>query len=427
MRITSTRVILPDGTRPATIIVEGAKIVAIEPHGPANHDYGDLVIMPGLVDSHVHVNEPGRTEWEGFATATRAAALGGITTIVDMPLNSLPATTTVAALETKQRVAKGDVHVELWGGVIPGNTRELRPMLERGARGFKCFLIHSGVDEFPNVDEAQLREAARELAGTNAPLLVHAELPEHVREPEGDAGEYATYLASRPNAAEDEAIELVLRVCRETGARMHIVHLSSASALGLMLQARREGLPLTAETTPHYLHFAAELVPHGHTEYKCAPPIRERDNREQLWRGLAAGLIDLVVSDHSPCTPELKHGDFASAWGGIASLQFLLPIVWTNARMRGHSIEQIARWCCEAPAHLANLDAKGTITTGCDADFVVWSPEETFVVREELIAHRHKVTPYLGATLQGVVKATWVEGTQSPNRGPASLPGPAYG
>lgn len=399
------------GTRPATIVLDGGKIAAIEAHGPADTDYGDLVIMPGLVDSHVHVNEPGRTEWEGFATATRAAAAGGITTIVDMPLNSLPPTTTVSSLEEKQRHAHGEVNVELWGGVIPGNTGELRPMLERGARGFKCFLIHSGVDEFPNVNEAQLREAARELAGTNAPLLVHAELPDYVREAQGDPHDYATYLASRPKAAEDAAIELVLRVCRDTGARMHIVHLSSASALPLLIQARKEGLPLTAETTPHYLHFAAEHVPPGRTEFKCAPPIRERENREQLWRALAAGLLDLVVSDHSPCTPELKRGDFLQCWGGIASMQFLLPITWTNARMRGHSIDELARWCSFAPAQLANLATKGAIEIGRDADLVVWSPEETFVVTEELIRHRHKVTPYLGETLYGVVKETWVGGT----------------
>jgi len=407
MRIRSTRVVLPDGVRPATIEFDET-IVAIEEHGPADHDYGDLVLMPGLVDSHVHVNEPGRTEWEGFETATRAALAGGITTIVDMPLNSLPPTTTVRALEEKQRHAKGVVNVELWGGVIPGNTRELRPMLERGVRGFKCFLVHSGVDEFPNVDERQLYEAARELAGTNAPLLVHAELGEHLHEPHGDPAEYATYLQSRPNVAEDAAIELLLRVCKDTGARMHVVHLSSASALSIL--ARAKDLPLTAETTPHYLHFAAELIPRGHTEFKCAPPIRERDNREQLWRGLGAGLIDLVVSDHSPCTPELKKGDFANAWGGIASLQFVLPIVWTNARLRGHTIEDLTRWCCAGPARLANLAKKGSIAIGNDADFVVYDPDATFVIAPELIQHRHKVTPYLGETLSGVVEATWVAG-----------------
>lgn len=411
MRLSSSRVVLPTGVKPATIVVEDSTIVAMEPYGPADVDYGDLVLMPGLVDSHVHVNEPGRTEWEGFETATRAALAGGITTIVDMPLNSLPPTTTVSALEEKQRHAKGVVNVELWGGVIPGNTRELRPMLERGVRGFKCFLVHSGVDEFPNVDERQLYEAARELAGTNAPLLVHAELGEHLHEPDGDPEEYATYLHSRPNAAEDAAIELLLRVCKDTGARMHVVHLSSASALSIL--ARAKDLPLTAETTPHYLHFAAELVPRGRTEFKCAPPIRERDNREQLWRGLAAGLIDLVVSDHSPCTPELKKGDFANAWGGIASLQFVLPIVWTNARLRGHTIEDLARWCCAGPARLANLAKKGSIAIGNDADFVVLDPDATFVVTPELIQHRHKVTPYLGETLHGVVKATWVSGINS--------------
>jgi allantoinase len=408
MRLSSRRVVLPTGTRPATIVVEGGKIAAIEAYGRADADYGDLVVMPGLVDSHVHVNEPGRTEWEGYATATRAAARGGITTIVDMPLNSLPPTTTVAALEMKQRVAHGDVNVELWGGVIPGNTSELRPMLERGARGFKCFLVHSGVDEFPNVDEAQLYEAARELAGTNAPLLVHAELGEHLHEPSGDPDEYATYLHSRPTAAEDAAIELVVRVCRDTGARMHIVHLSSANALRILAAAR--DLPLTAETTPHYLHFEAETVPPAHTEFKCAPPIRERDNRERLWRGLADGLIELVVSDHSPCTPELKKGDFLKAWGGIASLQFVLPIVWTNARARGFAIEDLVRWCCEGPARLANLASKGGIHVGADADIVVWDPDATFVVTPDLIAHRHKTTPYLGATLQGVVHGTWVGG-----------------
>lgn len=408
MRISSTRVVLPDGIRPVTIVVEGGTIVAIEGRGSADHDYGDLAIMPGLVDSHVHVNEPGRTEWEGFATATRAALAGGITTIVDMPLNSLPPTTTVAALEEKQRHAKGEVNVELWGGVIPGNTGELRPMLEAGARGFKCFLVHSGVDEFPNVDEEQLYEAARELAGTNAPLLVHAELGEHLHEPHGDPAEYATYLHSRPNKAEDAAIELVLRVCRDTGARMHVVHLSSASALSIL--ARAKDLPLTAETTPHYLHFAAESVPRGRTEFKCAPPIREHANREALWRGLAGGLIDLVVSDHSPCTPELKKGDFAHAWGGIASLQFVLPIVWMNARRRGLSLADLAQWCCAGPARLANLSTKGTIAIGMDADFVVWDPDATFTVAPDLIRHRHKVTPYLGETLQGGVREVWVRG-----------------
>ena len=418
MRIRSTRVVTPAGIAPATIHVDGERIAAVEKDAPADIDYGELVIMPGLVDSHVHVNEPGRTEWEGFETATRAAAAGGITTIVDMPLNSIPPTTTVAALETKRRSVRGDINIELWGGVVPGNTRELRPMLEAGARGFKCFLVHSGVDEFPNVNEDQLRDAAATLAGTGAPLLVHAELPGPLEGARAavagaDPNDYRTYLHSRPAAAEDEAIELLLRVCRDTGARIHVVHLSSASALEIVARARKANLPLSAETTPHYLHFDAESVPHGHTEYKCAPPIRERENRERLWSGLRDGTISLVVSDHSPCTPELKRGTFDSAWGGIASLQFVLPITWSGARQRGFTISDIARWCSDAPARLAGLARKGAIEAGRDADFVVWSPEESFVVSEDLVLHRHKVTPYLGAELSGVVKETWVRGRRT--------------
>lgn len=409
MRIRSNRVVLPGGTRPATIVVDGERFAAVE-NGPADVDYGDLVIMPGVVDSHVHVNEPGRTEWEGFATATAAAAAGGITCIVDMPLNSIPATTTLAALETKQRALEGkcNVDVALWGGVVPGNTRELRPMLDAGAAGFKCFLVHSGVDEFPNVNEAELREAAFELAPTGAPLLVHAELGEFLGPEPGS--DYRSYLASRPNAAEDKAIELLIRVCRDTGARMHIVHLSSASALRLLEHAR--GLPLTAETTTHYLHFEAESIPDGHTEYKCAPPIRERSNREALWGALRSGLLDVIVSDHSPCTPHLKEGTFATAWGGISSVQFVLPVTWTNARARGFAVDDVARWICSSTARLAGLEDKGSIEVGKDADFAIWSPEESFVVTEDVIEHRHKVTPYLGATLHGVVHETWVRGTR---------------
>lgn len=409
MRIRSNRVVLPDGVRPATIVIDGERIAAIE-NGPADNDYGDLVIMPGVVDSHVHVNEPGRTEWEGFVTATRAAAAGGITTIVDMPLNSIPATTSLAALEIKQKALEGKcaVDVALWGGVVPGNTRELQPMLEAGAAGFKCFLVHSGVDDFPNVDERELREAATELAKTGAPLLVHAELGEFLGPPAGN--DYQSYLASRPNAAEDKAIELLIRVCRETGARVHVVHLSSASALRLLDNAR--GLPITAETTTHYLHFEAESIPDGHTEFKCAPPIRERANRESLWGALRGGLLEIIVSDHSPCTPHLKEGTFDTAWGGISSVQFVLPVTWTNARRRGFTVSDLARWCCSSTARLAGLENKGSIAIGKDADFAIWSPEESFVVTEDIIEHRHKVTPYLGATLDGVVHETWVRGSR---------------
>jgi allantoinase len=413
----SKRVVANGVVNPATIHVVDGRIERIAPYEDvprAVFDYGDLVIMAGVVDSHVHVNEPGRTEWEGFETATRAAAAGGITTIVDMPLNSIPPTTTVDALFEKSKAMIGKLRVDtgLWGGVIPGNFAELQPMLGDGVLGFKCFLVHSGVEEFPNVDETQLRAAARALAPSGAPLLVHAELPGPIEEAHvsGDPAAYRTYLASRPAAAEDEAIELLLRVCEETGARIHIVHLSSANALSTLRRARGRGLKLTAETTPHYLHLEAEQVPPGRCEFKCAPPIREHENRERLWRGLEEGLIDLVVSDHSPCTPHLKGRDFMKAWGGISSVQFVLPIVWTEASQRGLSLAQVARWICEGPAALAGLPRKGAITPGHDADFVVWSPEETFVVEPSIIEHRHKVTPYAGETLKGVVKSTWLRG-----------------
>jgi len=416
--IRSRRVVTPEGIRPATIHF-GEQIERIEPYNKTGTDYGDLVIMPGLVDTHVHVNEPGRTKWEGFETATRAAAAGGITTIVDMPLNSIPATTTLSALESKVNALAGKcrVDVALWGGVVPGNTGQLGPMMEAGARGFKCFLIDSGVEEFPSVNEAQLREAATQLAKAGKPLLVHAELPGPVAKAAGkaakhDPSSYQSYLESRPQDAEDQAIEMLLRVSRDTGAQIHVVHLSSATALEIIRRARRANLPLSVETTPHYLHFESEQIEDGRNEFKCAPPIRNHENRERLWRGLRNGLIDIVVSDHSPCTPKLKRGDFHTAWGGIASLQFVLPIVWTEARDRGFGFADLASWMCEGPARLASLATKGLIAEGSDADFVIWSPEQTLTVDEAIIEHRHKVTPYSGETLAGVVHETWLRGEQ---------------
>ncbi len=424
----SNRVVIGGEVRPASIHIDHGRITRVDLTAENREPRTEDVIMPGVVDSHVHVNEPGRTEWEGFETATRAAAAGGITTIVDMPLNSIPPTTTVDALYEKAHAMAGKLRVDagLWGGVIPGHLHELRVMLDQGALGFKCFLVHSGVDEFPNVDERELRAAARELASTNAPLLVHAELPQYVGPTlqsdragwrAGPTSDYATYLASRPPSAEDEAIKLLLRVCEETGARIHVVHLSSANGLETLRRARDRNLPLTAETTPHYLHFEAEQIPPGRCEFKCAPPIREHENRERLWRGLDDGLIDLVVSDHSPCTPHLKGHDFMKAWGGISSVQFALPVVWTEAERRGHSIADVARWICEGPAKLAGLRRKGTIAEGNDADFVIWAPEESFVVEPSIIEHRHKVTPYAGETLRGVVKETWLRGERVYVRG----------
>ncbi len=379
-------------------------------------DYGDLTIMPGVVDSHVHVNEPGRTEWEGFETATRAAAAGGVTTIVDMPLNSIPPTTSVDALMRKAEAMEGKLRVDvaLWGGAVPGNAPQLRDMLGHGAVGFKCFLVDSGVPEFGNLDADGLKLALDAMRDTNAPLLVHAELPEHVHDVTGDPRMYASYLASRPRSAEDAAIELVSHSTAKSGSRAHIVHLSSAGGLDTLRRAQDARIALTAETTPHYLYFDAESIPDGAPQYKCAPPIREHENREQLWRGISDELITAIVSDHSPCTPELKklgEGNFAHAWGGISSLQFALPIVWTEARKRGVRLEAISKLMSEGPAHLAGIEhRKGKLAAGYDADLVVFDPQERFRVEPSMIEHRHKVTPYAGHELYGVVKATYVRG-----------------
>ncbi len=388
-------------------------------------DAGDHLVMPGVVDSHVHVNEPGRTEWEGFTTATRAAVAGGVTTLVDMPLNSIPATTSVAALEAKREAARGRVRVDVgfWGGVVPGNSGELAALHEAGVLGFKAFLAPSGVDEFPHVGEAELRPAMRELARLGAVLLVHAEDPSVLdraepvwKAPGASDRSYRTYLASRPPEAETAAIELVLRLCRELGTRVHVVHLATGAALPALAAARAEGLPVTVETCPHYLTFAAEEIADGATAWKCAPPIREAAEREALWRALGRGEIDLVASDHSPAPPALKgldSGDFRRAWGGIASLQLALPAVWTAARERGHRPEALVPWMCTGPARLAGLvGRKGAIAPGYDADLVVWDPEASFEVRPEDLHHRHPVTPYAGRTLFGRVVRTFVRGVE---------------
>ncbi|HEX8472554.1 MAG TPA: allantoinase AllB [Pyrinomonadaceae bacterium] len=431
--IRGQRVVTPQGARPSAIHIRDGRIVAVGafdelPSGCASVDVGESVVMPGLVDSHVHVNEPGRTEWEGFETATRAAAAGGTTTIVDMPLNSIPPTTTGEGLRMKLAAAEGKcwVDVGFWGGVVPGNAKELRPLAQAGVTGFKCFLIHSGVEEFPHVTEDDLRPALKELARLGAVLIVHAEVPEPVDEAQLEATNldprrYATFLSSRPRRAEDEAVALMIRLCRETGARVHIVHHSSADSLPLLREARDEGLPLTVETCPHYLYFAAEDVPDGATEFKCCPPIRERENREQLWQALAAGIIDMVVSDHSPCPPEMKRkeqGDFLQAWGGISSLQWRLPLMWTLARERGFGLAHLTRWLSSAPAALAGLERrKGAIAVGFDADLCVWNAEAEFRVAPALIEHRHKLTPYAGHVLRGVVEETYLRGEKIFDRG----------
>ncbi len=426
--------VTPEGCAPASIHVGGGRIVAVGAFADVARDCPVVevddaaVLLPGLVDTHVHINEPGRTEWEGFRTATRAAAAGGVTTLVEMPLNSIPATTTRAALETKRAAAEGKCHVDVgfWGGLVPGNTAELPRMFEGGVFGFKCFLVPSGVDEFAHVTEEDLRAALPELARMGALLIVHAETPAPIEaalagQTDADARRYETFLRSRPKAAEDEAVALMVRLCRETKARVHIVHHSSSSSLALLGAAKAEGLAFTAETCPHYLTFAAEDVPDGATEFKCCPPVRERDNREQLWDALDAGTLDLVVSDHSPCPPEMKGreaGDFLKAWGGIASLQLRLPVVWTQAQARGHAIERVVEWVAAAPARLVGLDGrKGTIRAGCDADLVVFRPGEQFRVEPAMLHHRHKLTPYAGRTLSGVVEATYLRGALIYERG----------
>jgi allantoinase len=434
--VRSTRVVAPDGTRPGAVLVEAGRITAVVPPGEVPRglrvvDAGRAAVLPGLVDTHVHVNEPGRTEWEGFETATRAAAAGGVTTIVDMPLNSSPVTTSVAALEAKIAAARGKIRVDcgFWGGLVPGNTADLEPLLDAGVLGFKAFLVHSGIDEFRNATEADLRSGMPILARRGARLLAHAELqgpgtagnPEVPRPaPEADPRSYAGYLASRPRAWEHEAIRLLIDLCRETGCPTHIVHLSSADAVGRIREALA-GLPLSVETCPHYLVFAAEEVADGATEFKCAPPIRERENRERLWDAVLHGPVSMIVSDHSPAPPAMKRresGDFTRAWGGISSLEVGLAAVWTEGSRRGLSLEGLAERMSAAPARLAGLERrKGAIEAGRDADLVVFDPDAEWTVEPESLAQRHKLTPYAGRRLRGRVERTLLRGREIYVRG----------
>lgn len=408
------RVITADGEVSRSVGIRDGRIAAIEPRldGDRVVELGaDVVLLPGLVDTHVHVNDPGRTEWEGFETATRAAAAGGITTIIDMPLNSLPPTTDVAALEVKRKTAQGKVYVDVgfWGGAVPGNTADLKPLHDAGVFGFKCFLLPSGVDEFPPLPADQLPEVLRQIGL----LIVHAEDAEAIGDAHGTR--YADFLASRPRRAENQAIARVIESAKLTGGRVHILHLSSSDALAMLAAARREGVAITAETCPHYLTFSAEAIPDGATQFKCCPPIREAENRERLWQGLADGVIDCVVSDHSPCTADLKRfdtGDFGQAWGGIAGLQVGFPAVWTGARQRGFALTDVVRWMAERPAELVGLQHKGKIAIGCDADLCVFAPDEEFTVDAATLHHRNPVSAYHGRTLTGVVRSTWLRGNE---------------
>ncbi len=421
------RVVTPEGIRPAAILVREGRIQAIvspdqvPAEGCEIHDFGEAAILPGLVDSHVHINDPGRAEWEGFETATRAAAAGGYTLLVDMPLNCLPATLTVAALEAKRAAAHGRCRIDwaAWGGLVHDNQGDIEALAAAGVPGFKCFLINPGIDGFTMVTEEQLRIALPHVARTRLPLLVHAELPGPIDQAtaalaSADWSCYSTYLQSRPDEAELAAIRVMLSLCREYGFRLHIVHLSTSQALPELSAARSEGLPVSVETCPHYLHLSAETIADGATLSKCAPPIRSRENCERLWQGLRDGTIDLVVTDHSPCPPAMKRlteGSFRTAWGGIASLSVALPLMWTEASKRGFTLLDLARWMAAAPARLAGCETrKGRLAAGYDADFVVFDSDHELVVTEDRLHYRHPVSPYLGETLRGVVKATYLRG-----------------
>ncbi len=427
--------VLIDGTlRPAALHIRDGRIAAIADatdvgSGIPVHDAGTNVLMAGLVDTHVHVNEPGRAEWEGFETATRAAAAGGVTTILDMPLNSIPATTTVDALEQKRAIARGRCHVDVGfiGGVVPGNAADLAPLAQAGVLAFKCFLIDSGVKEFAHVDDAQLRESMPILASLGLVLMAHAELPAPIAravaglDPSADPRCHATWLSTRPPEAEEQAITLLVTLARETAARVHVVHVAAAGAIPILRRARAEGLSLSAETCPHYLVFSAESIPDGATRFKCAPPIREHAHREALWSALRSGDLDMIASDHSPCPPSLKlpaEGDCLRAWGGIASLQLSLAAVWSGAPAHGATVADVARWMSERPARLVGLGPrKGVLAPGRDADLVVWDPDGELTVTANALQHRHKVTPYEGMRLRGVVHETWVRGERVYDRG----------
>jgi allantoinase len=424
--LVSRRVVTPDGERPAAVVVRSGRILEVvdpgeAPAGPVR-DVGELAVLPGFVDAHVHVNEPGRTHWEGYDTATRAATCAGVTTLVDMPLNSLPPTTTLAAFEAKRAAAEGQLHVDvaLWGGVVPGSEDHLAELHEAGVLGFKAFTCASGVPEYGSFAPAQLEELAARLAALDAPLLVHAEDPDTLDEATSavlgrgaDPRAYATWLEGRPPAAEERAIAAAIEAARATGARLHVLHLSAAAGVAQVSAARAAGVAVTVETCPHYLTLAAEDIPDGATATKCAPPIRDGANREALWAALAAGTIDAVVSDHSPAPADLKHlddGDFVAAWGGIASLQLGPSLVWTEARRRGHDLADLVRWMSAGPARVAGMTRKGSLTPGAHADLVVFDPDVAWTVDAATLHHRHAVSPYHGRELTGRAVTTYLRG-----------------
>lgn len=429
--IKGNNILTPDGLRPAVVLVKDGRIHAIQADLPGDAltivDIGDKVLMAGITDPHVHINEPGRTDWEGFDTATRAAIAGGVTTLVDMPLNASPVTTTVQALEQKIHTATSQLHADCgyWGGIIPGNEHAVEPLINKGVLGFKAFLIHSGIDEFPNVTAADLEKVMPIIAKHRLPLLVHCELTDSQQAIQENKRSYRQYTASRPPSWEQAAIGLMVHLCGKYNCRVHIVHLSAADAIPQIVAAKQKGLPLTVETAQHYLYFNGEEIPDGNTSFKCAPPVRDRENNQQLWEALKAGVIDFVATDHSPAPPELKAldtGDFTRAWGGIASLQLALPALWTAGQSRNITLPQVAQWLCERPAVLAGLqDRKGKIATGYDADFVIWDPQRSFTVNAEGLYHKHKLTPYINETLYGVVEQTYIRGIKVFDQGNFTL------
>ncbi|WP_116948213.1 allantoinase AllB [Jiangella endophytica] len=420
--VRARRALVGDELRPATVVVRDGVVAAVAPLdarlAPDVELAPDEVLLPGLVDTHVHVDEPGRTEWEGFETATAAALAAGVTTLVDMPLNSLPPTLTADALAAKRRAAAGRCRVDVgfWGGVTPDSLGALPDLLDAGVPGVKCFLSDSGVPEFPPLSLADLERAAAIVASRSGLLLVHAEDPDLLASAPAPRGPgYAAFVASRPAAAEATAIENVVAAAGRTGCRVHVVHVSSAAGAGVVRAAKAAGVAVTAETCPHYLFFAAEKIPDGAPLFKCCPPIRGRADQDALWAALLDGTLDAVVSDHSPAPPELKElvtGDLGRAWGGIASLQFAFAATLTAAAERGVPTARVVRWMASAPADLAGLRAKGRIAPGADADLVVLAPDETFVVRPDLVRHRHPLTPYEGRRLRGVVRRVWLRGAE---------------
>jgi allantoinase len=425
--IYSKRVVLPTGVKEATIFIKNGKIDSITEGYQLFENLenvGENVIMAGIIDPHVHINEPGRTEWEGFDTATKAAAAGGVTTMIEMPLNASPVTTNVAAFEQKLKATEGKMHVNcgFYGGLIPSNFKDLEPLIKAGIWGVKCFMTHSGIDEFPNVSEADLLKAMPLIAQFNMPLLAHAELdtPHPMQNYfKKNPTLYKAYLKSRPKSWENHAIDMMVKLCEKTQCPTHIVHLSSADRL-FLLKTSKKRLKLTVETTPQYLYFNAENIPDAKTVFKCAPPIREQANNEKLWAALKAGVIDFLGSDHSPAPPNIKEietGNLAKAWGGIAGVQFTLPVFWTKAVDKGFNLNEVSKILSENPAKFLGLDKKGRIEKGYDADLVIWNPEKKFMVAEKDIHFRHKISPYLGEILRGSVEQTYIYGVKVFDKG----------